>query len=315
MATTMSAIFEKLPLRSPHLKATSFIPAFIYGTAWKKAATADLVYQALANGFTAVDTAAQPKHYQEDLVAAGISRAIEEGKIKRKDLYLQTKFTSVDGQDPSKMPYDPKSSLTEQVNSSVMSSLRNFNFADVTKGDDTSDPYIDTLVLHSPMRTIDESMEVWHALEQYVPGEIRHLGLSNCTMFDLLDVYERSSIKPSVVQNRFHANSKYDIGLRKLCGEKGIIYQSFWTLTANPKLIASSPVKELAKILDIAPAAALYCLVLGLGNTTILNGTTNPDHMRKDWNAVRLVKDCATSSPSAWETVMQNFKSVIGQPF
>lgn len=35
-------------------------PAFLYGTAWKKDATADLVYQALNVGFTGIDTINQP---------------------------------------------------------------------------------------------------------------------------------------------------------------------------------------------------------------------------------------------------------------
>ena len=308
-----SALFEKLPLRSAHLTSTHFIPAFIYGTAWKKAATADLVYQALNNGFTAIDTAAQPKHYQEDLVAAGISRAIKDGK-QRKDLYLQTKFTSIDGQDPHKMPYDAKSPMVEQVNASILSSLRNFNFADVIKSGDISDPYIDTVVLHSPMRNIDETMEVWQTLEQYVPGEVRHLGLSNCTLFQLMDLYERSNIKPSVVQNRFYANTKYDIGLRKFCAEKGIVYQSFWSLTANPRLISSAPVQQLARELGISPASALYCLILSLGNITILNGTTNQARMKEDWDATSLVKEFAASNSPTWDKLVREFKKLIGEP-
>ena len=44
------------------------IPAFMYGTAWKKDATTELVQQAVAAGFTAIDTANQLIHYQEALV-------------------------------------------------------------------------------------------------------------------------------------------------------------------------------------------------------------------------------------------------------
>ena len=152
----MSSIFGRLALEAPHLKTATKLPAFIYGTAWKKEATSDLVYQALSNGFTAVDTAAQPKHYREDLVAAGIQRALHDGKIGREDLYLQTKFTSIHGQDQNQMPYDAKAPLAEQVTASVMSSLRNFTFS----GDNVQ-PYIDTLVLHSPMPTIAETLEVF----------------------------------------------------------------------------------------------------------------------------------------------------------
>jgi diketogulonate reductase-like aldo/keto reductase len=311
MAT--SALFEKLALNWTPIKAVQAIPAFIYGTAWKKEATLDLVNQALSNGFTALDTAAQPKHYREDLVAAAISRAIRDGKAKRSELYLQTKFTSAHGQDQSNMPYDPKSGLIDQVNASVMSSLRNFNFGDVVKDGDAADPYIDTLILHSPMPTMSETLEVWQTLEQYVPGEIRSLGISNCNLFTLMDLYERANVKPAVVQNRFYASTKYDIGLRKFCCERGIIYESFWTLTANPNLLKAEQTRQLATHLQISPAAALYCLVLGLGNTTILNGTKNLKNMQDDWKAVEKAKFFANADTAGWTELMDAFKKNIGE--
>lgn len=81
-----SALFAPLPLSN----SSRAIPAFVYGTAWKKEKTADLVYQALCNGFSAIDTAAQPKHYREDLVGEGIRRAVAEGRVKggREGLYV-----------------------------------------------------------------------------------------------------------------------------------------------------------------------------------------------------------------------------------
>jgi diketogulonate reductase-like aldo/keto reductase len=47
-----------------------------------------LVYQAIKAGFRGIDTAAQPRHYQEDLVGEGISRAIRDGVVKRSELYV-----------------------------------------------------------------------------------------------------------------------------------------------------------------------------------------------------------------------------------
>lgn len=41
------------------------IPQVFYGTAWKKGKTAELVEMALKLGFRGIDTACQPKHYNE----------------------------------------------------------------------------------------------------------------------------------------------------------------------------------------------------------------------------------------------------------
>ena len=66
------------------------IPRIIYGTAWKKERTSSLVNQALKAGFRAVDTAAQPRHYNEALVGDGISRAISKEGLKREELYVSS---------------------------------------------------------------------------------------------------------------------------------------------------------------------------------------------------------------------------------
>lgn len=69
------------------------IPKLVYGTAWKKDRTADFVFQALKAGFRGIDTAAQPKHYQENLVGDGIRKAINEGIVTREELYVCVLFT------------------------------------------------------------------------------------------------------------------------------------------------------------------------------------------------------------------------------
>ena len=79
-----SALFEELALRG----TKQIIPPLIYGTAWKKERTSELVYQAISSGFKGVDTAAQPKHYREDLVGDGIRRALSEGKVKRDEIFV-----------------------------------------------------------------------------------------------------------------------------------------------------------------------------------------------------------------------------------
>lgn len=62
----------------------------IYGTAWKKEETGMLVYRALEEGFRTISTAAQPKNYEEDLVAQGVQRAIDAGVVSRRDVSVRS---------------------------------------------------------------------------------------------------------------------------------------------------------------------------------------------------------------------------------
>lgn len=71
------------------------LPKLIYGTAWKKERTEDLVYTALKAGFRGIDTAAQPKHYDEAGVGAGFRKAVAEGVVKREDIFV-SRSTNLD---------------------------------------------------------------------------------------------------------------------------------------------------------------------------------------------------------------------------
>ena len=92
------------------------VPSFMYGTAWKKEATAQLVQLAVSAGFTAIDTANQLIHYQEALVGEALLALSEQG-VARDRLFLQTKFTPTNGQD-HRTPYDASAPLTTQVTQS-----------------------------------------------------------------------------------------------------------------------------------------------------------------------------------------------------
>ena len=204
------------------------IPSILYGTAWKKDRTASLVEQAIRAGFRGVDTACQPKHYHEPGVGEALARVIQDGVVKREDVFLQTKFTPIGGQDPKNIPYDPQSDIPTQVRTSFATSLRNLQTT-----------YLDSLVLHSPMRTVEETLTVWHTFEEFHrAGQVRFLGLSNTYSLRVLQaVYDAADVKPTFLQNRFYAESGYDVDIRRYCREKGIHYQSFWTLTANPHIV------------------------------------------------------------------------------
>ena len=249
------------------------VPKIIYGTAWKKERTAALVEQAVTLGFRGIDTACQPKHYHEPGVGEGLAAALGQNSgLSRADIYLQTKFTSVDGQDPRRIPYDAKASLAQQVGQSFAVSLANL------KTD-----YLDSLVLHSPMADIRQTAEVWQAMEAlFDAGRAKQLGISNCYDPRLLSaLYEQARIKPAVVQNRFYAATGHDREILRFCRDNGILYQSFWTLTANPDILEHGIVHALAGQHGQTPAQIFFRFLTQTGIIP-LTGTASAGHMRED---------------------------------
>lgn len=247
------------------------VPALVYGTAWKEDRTTKLVEQAINAGFTGIDTACQPKHYQENLVGDGLDKVFANG-IKRENIFIQTKFTPLPGQDPNRIPYDPEADLGKQIRQSLQTSLKNLK-VDV----------IDSLVIHSPMPTMEETLEAWQVMEEFVDkGIVRQLGISNCYHFEFFKyLFEVSRIKPAVIQNRFYAQSGYDLDIRQFCLEHAVLYQSFWTLTANPHILASKEIWELANNYNRTPAQIFFRYLNQIGIVP-LTGTTSLEHMHQD---------------------------------
>ena len=204
------------------------------------------------------------------------------------------------------MPYDPKASIENQVKTSIASSLKNLRTTDGTA-------YIDCLVLHSPLSTLEDTLLAWKVLEAYVPHTIRTLGISNLTLPLLESLWKDTAtkIKPAVVQIRFYPKTGFEVPLRKFCRANDIIFQSFWTLTANPGLLTSQPVKALALGAQISEPVALYRLVLGLANTVILDGTTNETTMREDLEGIRRTETFIEENPDQWTENLAEFKRLI----
>ena len=247
------------------------MPKLIYGTAWKKERTADLVVQAILCGFRGIDTACQPKHYEEALVGEALMRLSTMG-IGRNELFVQTKFTPLSGQDPIRIPYDHKGALDVQVAQSFEASKQNLQTE-----------YVDSLVLHSPLFPYANLLKVWRAMETiYHSGGARQLGISNCYDLELLvRLYGDAEVKPAVVQNRFYAESGYDVELRHWCTEQGMIYQSFWSLTANPHVLASREFFALSQKYDKTEAQILYRYLSHVGIVPLI-GSTAKEHIEED---------------------------------
>ncbi len=162
------------------------VPSFMYGTAWKKEATTQLVQLAVAAGFAAIDTANQLIHYQEALVGEAMLALAQQG-FTRERLFLQTKFTPTNGQD-HRTPYDASATLTTQVKQSFDSSLAHLHTE-----------YLDSYVLHGPYQRQglgDADWEVWAAIEGlYQSGRTKMIGISNVTAGQLTQLCAQAAVR------------------------------------------------------------------------------------------------------------------------
>jgi len=251
------------------------VPNLMYGTAWKKAATKELVQLAVASGFRAIDTANQLVHYEEALVGEAL-QALEQQGVRRESLFLQTKFTSVDGQD-QRTPYDPVADLTTQVRQSFASSLTHLGTA-----------YMDSYVLHAPFqrRGLGQSdWEVWAAMEElYKSGKTKMIGISNVAAGQLAELCEKARHKPMVVQNRCFAALGWDKQVRDICQAQGIIYQGFSLLTANREVLVDPEIRAIARRLGAGVAQVIFRFAMQIGMLP-LTGTTSQQHMKEDLQA------------------------------
>jgi diketogulonate reductase-like aldo/keto reductase len=252
------------------------VPRFFYGTAWKEEQTQQLTETALQQGFRAIDTANQRRHYYEAAVGQAIAAAIAKGLVTRNDLFLQTKFTFRNGQD-HRLPYDPAAPIARQVQQSFASSLEHLGTA-----------VIDSYVLHGPMQRSGlhaADWEAWRAMESiHRDGRARILGVSNVSLDQLQLLHKEAQIKPRFVQNRCYAVQGWDRAVRQFCAANNILYQGFSLLTANREVLARAELARIAKRHGRPATAIVFRFALEVGMIP-LTGTSDAGHMRADLDA------------------------------
>ena len=248
------------------------VPGLLYGTAWKEETTESLVFGALTTGFRGLDTANQRKHYHEAGVGRGLARALQ-GGVRRDELFVQTKFTHLAGQD-HRLPYDAAAPVAEQVEQSFASSLAHLGV-----------DHLDSLVLHGPSlrdRLAPADREAWRAMEAIAEaGGAALIGISNVTAEQVRELVGFARIPPAFVQNRCYAERGWDRAIRALCAEHGIVYQAFSLLTANRDVVAHRAVRAIAARHGRTPAQVVFRFARQVGMLP-LTGTTRLEHMRDD---------------------------------
>ncbi|MBA3912625.1 MAG: aldo/keto reductase [Acidobacteriales bacterium] len=255
------------------------IPDFLYGTAWKEERTESLIELALRAGFRGIDTANQRRHYYEAAVGRGLASAYQDGIVTRSDVFLQTKFTYRAGQD-HRLPYDPSESFGKQVEQSLSSSLEHLRT-----------DYVDSFVLHGPASGrgwTESDVEVWEAMvREQEKGRTRFLGVSNISQAQLRHMFAVHSVLPTFVQNRCFARLGWDREVRICCAAHNMIYQGFSLLTANVEVVHHPLVAAIAERAHATPAQVIFSFARRIGMLP-LTGTSNPEHMRQDLQALQL---------------------------
>ncbi len=263
----------ELPETAPLYLHDTAVPRFIYGTAWKEQATSELTLQALNHGFTAIDTANQRKHYYEEGVGEALQNYYQVSGKSRDDLFLQTKFTYVEGQD-KRLPYDPEADIKTQVEQSFLSSLEHLQTN-----------YLDAYLLHGPSQPSglsDRDFEVWEAMENfYRSGHIKLLGVSNVNHDQLEYLSHHAAIKPMLVQNRCFARTGWDANIRELCQRHDIHYQGFSLLTANTAMFEKPEFQSIMDRTGLTRPQVIFQAALKMG-MIILTGTSDAEHMQQD---------------------------------
>ncbi len=276
------------------------LPLFIYGTGSDSDEQDHLIFKAIQQGYSAIDTGPTPA-YREDLTARGIQQALSAlPGPSTPDLFVQTKISPADRyQNEKSIPFELSDKPLQQVMKTFQQSKSRFSGAGCA---------IKALLLHAPFPTLDLTMQYWEAMESLVDidADLQFLGICNATLATLQSLHRCARIKPVIVQNSFRPPSSYDMDVIDFCRAHGLIYQAYGILTSNLELLSSKLVGWFAETNKISEAEALFVLVASFGRGTIhiLHASHNKGHMVADLQCVRLVGNVD-------ETIVEAFAELL----
>ena len=145
--------------------------------------------------------------------------------------------------------------------------------------------YVDAYLLHGPSSRRGLSAEdwsVWRAMEELQRAQrTRLIGVSNVSLDQLRALEHGAAVKPAFVQNRCYASRGWDRQVRSFCKDRGILYQGFSLLTANPQMLNAPALDRIAQRTGRTPSQLVFRFALQIGMIP-LTGTSSPAHMAQD---------------------------------
>ena len=209
------------------------------------------VYSALKDGYHLIDTA---QYYgNEKGVGNGLKKAINDGIVKREDVFITTKV----------MP-----SNYDRAYKSIDDSLEKLGV-----------DYIDLMLIH---QSGSNDTEVYKALCQGVKdGKLRSIGISNYYTPEEYDrVVSAGDIMPAVVQNENHPFYQ-NTGFQKYVAQYGTVVESWYPFGGRghtQDLFGNETIKAIAAAHGKTSAQIILRWHLQAGYVTI-PGSQNPDHI------------------------------------
>uniref|UniRef100_A0A182QBR1 NADP-dependent oxidoreductase domain-containing protein n=1 Tax=Anopheles farauti TaxID=69004 RepID=A0A182QBR1_9DIPT len=240
----------------------------------------DAVKTAIEAGYRHIDTAFL--YGNEVEVGQAIREKIEDGTVRREDLFVTTKLWNTS--------HEPA-----EVREAFDTSLANLNIG-----------YVDLYLMHSPIgATVTASgktvltevdyVTTWKAMEKLLDtGRVRSLGVSNFNSEQLRRIIEHGTVKPVTNQVECHVrlNQKQ---LIKFCKDREIIVTAYSPLVRPGATIGlddnktPKPAFEDDRVVAIAqrysktPAQVLLRYLVDIGTVPIPK-SGNPDRIRENLN-------------------------------
>ena len=214
------------------------------------AETAKAVGEALSIGYRHIDTA---EMYGNE---RGVGEAVRRSGIERGEIFVTSKL----------------SNRWHRFDDALRAFDRTLS--------DLGFDYVDLFLIHWPLPTVRDFMEVWRAFERvHGEGRARAIGVSNFQIPHLERLLDEGAVPPAVNQIEAHPYLTQE-ALRAFDEAHGIVTEA-WSPIARGRVLDDPAVVEVAQRLSRTPAQVVLRWHLQLGNV-VFPKSIHPDRMREN---------------------------------